>query len=183
VPGAPTIPVRIRPASVDDAARLAEFGRQAFHDTFAADNRPEDMTAYLAATFGEAQQRAELLDPGSTYLVAERTDADGADLLGYARLRTGDAPDVVRVTPAVEVARFYARRDMVGQGIGASLMGACLAHARALGARAAWLGVWEHNARAIAFYARWGFVDVGTCEFVLGDDVQTDRIMVRAIEG
>jgi GNAT superfamily N-acetyltransferase len=182
LPAAPSVPVRVRRAAPDDAARLAEFGRQAFHDTFAADNRPEDMAAYLAATFGEAQQRAELLDPCSTYLVAERVGGDGADLLGYARLRTGDAPDVVRTTPAVEIARFYARRDMVGQGIGASLMGACLALARELGARAAWLGVWEHNVRAIAFYARWGFVDVGTCEFVLGTDVQTDRIMVRAID-
>jgi diamine N-acetyltransferase len=181
VPGAPTIAVRIRRASIDDAARLAEFGRQAFHDTFAADNRPEDMAAYLDATFGEERQRAELLDPCSTYLVAERAE-DGVDLLGYARLRMGDAPDVVRAAPAVEIARFYARRDMVGQGIGASLMRACLAHARTLGARAAWLGVWEHNARAIAFYARWGFADVGTLEFVLGEDVQTDRIMTRAID-
>jgi GNAT superfamily N-acetyltransferase len=183
VPGAPGIPLRIRRAVPADAALLAAFGRQAFHDTFAADNRPEDMAAYLAATFGEARQRAELLDPGSTYLVAEHDDGAGADMVGYARLRTGDAPAVVRAAPAVEIARFYARRDMMGRGVGASLMVACLAQAGALGARAAWLGVWEHNTRAIAFYERWGFADVGTCEFVLGEDVQTDRIMARAIEG
>ena len=182
MPAAARIPVRIRRASVVDAARLAEFGRQAFHDTFAADNRPEDMAEYLAATFGESQQRAELLDPSSTYLVAERAEGDGADLLGYVRLRTGDAPDAVRTRPAVEIARLYARRDMVGQGIGASLMDACLARARELGARVAWLGVWEHNARAIAFYARWGFADVGSLEFVLGADVQTDRIMALALD-
>ena len=175
--------VRIRRAVPDDAALLAAFGWQAFHDTFAADNRPEDMAAYLDATFGEAQQRAELLDPRSTYLVAERAQADGAGMVGYVRLREGDAPEGVDAAPAVEIGRLYARRDMVGQGIGAALMEACLAHARALGARAAWLGVWEHNARAIAFYERWGFADVGTSTFVLGSDVQTDRIMVRALDG
>ena len=181
MPGTQRLPVRVRRASVDDAARLAEFGRQAFHDTFAADNRPEDMAAYLDATFGEPQQRAELLDARATYLVAEREAADGADMVGYARIGAGEPPEGIRA-PAVEIRRFYARRDTIGQGVGAALMTACLDHARALGAQGVWLGVWERNARAIAFYERWGFVDVGSCTFVLGEDVQTDRIMARALD-
>jgi len=174
--------VRIRVAEAADAAEIAAFGAQGFHDTFAADNRPEDMAAYLAETFGEAQQLAELRDPGASYLVAEREgDAGARELLGYARVRTSETPSCVRVLPAAEIARLYARRDLIGQGVGAALMIACLAHARELGARAVWLGVWEHNTRAIAFYERWGFEDVGSYPFVLGADVQTDRIMMRAI--
>jgi ribosomal protein S18 acetylase RimI-like enzyme len=175
--------VRIRIAAPADAARIAAFGAQGFHDTFAVDNRPEDMAAYLAETFGEPQQLAELRDPRSTYLIAEReVDAGHAEMVGYARVLASETPACVPTTPAVEIARLYARRDVIGQGVGSALITACLAHARALGARAVWLGVWEHNARAIAFYERWGFEDVGAYPFVLGADVQTDRIMARPLE-
>jgi ribosomal protein S18 acetylase RimI-like enzyme len=44
-----------------------------------------------------------------------------------------------------------------------------------------WLGVWEHNARAQAFYRNWNFTDIGTHVFQLGDDPQTDILMQRAI--
>jgi ribosomal protein S18 acetylase RimI-like enzyme len=178
-----TAPVRIRVAEPADAARIASFGARAFRDTFAADNRPEDMAAYLAETFGEARQLAELHDARSTYLVAERDGAGGAaEVVGYARVLESEAPTCVPVTPAAEISRLYTQRDLIGRGVGAALMTACLAHARTLGARAVWLGVWEHNPRAIAFYERWGFEGVGTYPFVLGTDVQTDHIMARTLE-
>jgi ribosomal protein S18 acetylase RimI-like enzyme len=53
--------------------------------------------------------------------------------------------------------------------------------AAAARARTIWLGVWEHNPRAIAFYLKCGFVDVGRHPFQLGRDVQTDRIMSRDV--
>ena len=57
-------------------------------------------------------------------------------------------------------------------------MRAVMVVAAATGAGAVWLGVWERNARAIAFYAKCGFADVGAHDFRLGDDLQTDRVMV-----
>ena len=57
----------------------------------------------------------------------------------------------------------------------------CLEEAAARGRRTIWLGVWEHNAQAIAFYRRWGFADVGTTTFLLGKDSQTDRVMTRRV--
>jgi ribosomal protein S18 acetylase RimI-like enzyme len=53
------------------------------------------------------------------------------------------------------------------------------AEARARGAQTLWLGVWERNHRAQRFYAKHGFVDVGSHDFLVGKDRQTDRIMVR----
>ena len=46
-----------------------------------------------------------------------------------------------------------------------------------LGRETLWLGVWEHNARAIRFYEKCGFRDAGSHPFLLGNDLQTDRIM------
>jgi ribosomal protein S18 acetylase RimI-like enzyme len=87
----------------------------------------------------------------------------------------------VAARDAIEVARLYAAREAIGSGVGAALMRECIAHAASLGRGALWLGVWERNARAIAFYERWGFRDVGMQHFQLGADRQVDRVMLRRI--
>lgn len=167
----------IRRATPADALLLATLAAQAFTDTFAADNTPEDMRAYLATAFGETIQRAELGDPRNTVYFAER----GRDTIGYAMLREGAAPPGVGDTDAIEIARLYAFKQWIGSGVGAVLMQHCLADAASRGRRTIWLGVWEHNTRAIAFYRRWGFADVGAHSFQLGSDLQTDRIMARRV--
>jgi hypothetical protein len=44
-----------------------------------------------------------------------------------------------------------------------------------------WLGGWERNERAKAFYLKTGFKDVGSHLFMVGTDPQTDRILVRGL--
>jgi ribosomal protein S18 acetylase RimI-like enzyme len=171
--------VTIRRAGLADAERLASFAAAAFEDTFGTDNRPEDMTAYLAEAFGPEVQRAELADEACTVWLAEH---DGT-VAGYAMVREGAAPRVVGAGRAIEIARLYAGRQWIGMGIGARLMQRCLDDAAARGSSTIWLGVWERNARAIEFYRRWGFSEVGSQTFQLGDDVQTDHIMARRLAG
>jgi ribosomal protein S18 acetylase RimI-like enzyme len=157
--------LNVRRASIADAARLAELGARTFHDTFAADNRPEDMAAYVSQTYGEAHQRAELVDPRHVALLVE----EGESLIAFAQLRhDGDS---------LEIARFYVDRLWHGRGVAQTLMRAVLDLARELGKCCVWLAVWERNARAIAFYTRCGFLDIGTQPFLLGSDLQTDRVM------
>ena len=170
---APTV---IRRASVDDAALLASLAATAFRDTFAADNTPEDMAQYMAGAFGEDIQRAELADARNVVFIAER-DGEPA---GYVMLRDGAAPACVASANASEIARLYSSKRFIGAGVGAALMQASIEHAAEAGKDTLWLGVWERNARAIAFYERWGFRDVGTQAFQLGSDLQTDRVMRRA---
>ena len=168
-------PTTIRRATPVDAALLASLGAQAFRDTFAADNTPEDMAAYLADAFGEDIQRAELMDARNSVYFAERGD----DVVGYAMLRDGEAPSEIASEKAIEIARLYAFAPWIGGGVGAALMRHCLDEATARGRRTVWLGVWERNARAIGFYRRWGFTDVGSHDFQLGSDRQRDRLMAR----
>jgi ribosomal protein S18 acetylase RimI-like enzyme len=87
----------------------------------------------------------------------------------------------VTLENAIEIARLYAGRRWIGTGVGAALMQHCLDLAASRGRDWIWLGVWERNARAIAFYARWDFTDVGSQSFQLGADRQTDRIMARRV--
>ena len=175
--------IEIRAAGAGDAAALAALAARLFAETFAADNRPEDMAAYLTSAFGVRQQAAELADPANRVWLAE---AAGGSAVGYAQLRLGSAPEsgigVGGRRPA-ELARLYVDGRWHGAGIARALMDACVDAARAAGADALWLGVWERNGRAIAFYEKCGFAQVGTQTFQLGSDTQTDHVMAKALDG
>ena len=175
----PESPVHIRYASAADAALLARMGAQTFSDSFAADNTPENMAAYLAASFSPEKQASELSDPGTVFLIAE---VEGAPA-GYAKLQASPPLPGVTGERPLELVRFYALKEWIGRGIGPALMQACLAEAEKRGCDTLWLDVWEQNPRARAFYRKWGFVEVGTNTFRLGDDLQNDLLMQRPVIG
>ena len=163
---------KIRTATVSDAAAIAELAERTFRDTFAAHNDPDDLETYIAKAYGEAQQRREI-ESGTVTLLVE---SDG-ELIAFAQLiRRASSPH-----GDVEIARFYVDKSHHGRGIAQTLMQETVETARALGGTTLWLGVWEHNARAIAFYVKCGFHDVGSQPFLVGSDLQTDRVMVRVI--
>jgi diamine N-acetyltransferase len=160
-----------------DAGLLADLAASTFRETFADENRPEDMALHVSRAFGVAQQEAELANPEMTTLLAE---ADGQPA-GYAQLRASGRPDCVKGTAPLELWRFYVAAPWHGKGVAHALMKSAESEARARGAQTLWLGVWERNERAKSFYRKYGFVDVGSQVFVLGADTQTDRIMVRSL--
>ena len=169
--------VRLRIGTEADAAALTEFGRRTFHETFAADNDPADMAAYLADAFTPEKQAAELAQPECSCLLAE---VDGV-LAGMAYVIDRSPNDVVSGNHLVELQRFYVDTPWHGRGVAHALMEAVIGTSKALGGDVLWLGVWERNARAIAFYRKQGFERVGAKTFRLGADVQTDDVMCRAL--
>jgi len=170
--------IHIRCATAADNALLAELGARTFYDTFAAENTPENMAAYLAASFGPEIQAAELSAPGSLFLIAE---VDGT-AVGYTRLREGQPSTRTIGARPIEIVRLYARQEWLRRGVGAALMKASLDEAARRGRDTIWLDVWDHNLRARAFYSRWGFTEVGTQVFQLGDEMQNDLLMQRRID-
>lgn len=164
----------IRRAVSSDAAALADLAARTFSDTFASQNTPEDMASYLAKSFGEEQQRREIEDPSIVTLVME----SGGALIAYAMLKRSDSQ-----YGDVELARLYVSREHHGGGIARTLMNAALDAAYDLGGATVWLGVWERNPRAIRFYEKSGFRDIGSHPFLLGSDLQTDRIMTFDLDG
>jgi GNAT superfamily N-acetyltransferase len=170
--------VDIRIATVVDAAVVADLARRTFYDTFAATNDPGDMTLHLAQAYGTDQQTRELTDRDITTLLVEE---DGR-AIAYAQLRGDHVPDCVTGPVPIELRRFYVDRGWHGRGIAQALMDRVKDEARHRGARTLWLGVWERNDRARAFYAKCGFADAGEHIFLFGTEPQTDRVMVTALE-
>lgn len=167
----------IRLALPADAVALSDLAVRTFRDTFGSENTAEDMAMYLAKSYSVTQTEQELADPAMATLVAE---SDGA-LIAFAQLRLGSEPPHGEVEAPLEIWRFYVDRPWHGQGVAATLMAHVDAHAAERGVRTIWLGVWERNARGIAFYRKAGFTDVGAQEFVLGTDIQRDRVMLRPV--
>jgi ribosomal protein S18 acetylase RimI-like enzyme len=168
--------VRLRRARPEDATSLATLAESTFRAAFAADNNPGDMDTYCATAFSPAIQWAQIADASIDTLVVE---ADGA-LVAYAQLRPGPPADQILSDP-IELWRFYVMPALHGSGLAQQLMAAAFEAARARGAVTMWLGVWERNVRARAFYRKHGFTDAGSHTFLLGSDRQTDLIMIRTL--
>jgi ribosomal protein S18 acetylase RimI-like enzyme len=176
-PGLAAPDLAFRTTGPDDAPALAGFAEHVFRDTFGPHNTAEDMDAYCRAAFAIDHVRHELTDREYHTVLAL---AHG-ELAGYAQLRATAPPPCVTGPAPVELKRLYVDRRWHGSGLAAALLDRAIAIAAQRGAATLYLSVWQHNHRAIAFYAKHGFVRVGVAEFTLGRDVQLDPVMVRPL--
>jgi ribosomal protein S18 acetylase RimI-like enzyme len=167
----------IRTAEVSDARELAVLAETTFRATFDALNTPENMQLHCQAHFGEALQRREIVDQAMQTVVAEH----GGRLIGFAQLRWAPGPHFLGAQRPVEIQRLYVSREWHGRGVAQDLMAAVQELAQAQGADQIWLGVWERNPRAIAFYMKCGFAEAGEHTFLLGSDPQRDVVMNRLV--
>jgi GNAT superfamily N-acetyltransferase len=170
-------PFSIREAKPGDAALLADLGTRAFSQAFAGLNTPENMALYLAGAFSPRKQADELAMPGCTFFIIENEGIPA----GYARLQAGSTKLCVTGAKPVELVRFYVLQQWVGKGIAGMLMEACLKSAKESGHDVIWLSSWTENPRAIAFYHKWSFKEVGGSTFILGEEIQEDVIMAREV--
>lgn len=169
--------VQIELASEQMASELAVLSRQTFVDAFEKDNNEQDFYAYVDEAFQESTIHQELVDPKAAFFVAYEQDS----LVGYLKLRFDRTPSQLSEERALELQRIYVQQSAVGNGIGAQLMQTALDYAQANYFTTLWLGVWEHNSRAIAFYEKWGFRTFSSHLFMMGNDPQTDLLMKRTV--
>lgn len=164
-----------RDATAADAEAIAAFAAANFVHTFGHLYPPEDLAAFLAAKYGVAIQGKEIANPLNRYHLALQEDS----IAGYCMMGPLDID--VDDPAALELHRLYVAPDVKGKGVAAALMDDCLAWARRLGAKALYLSVWENNARAQAFYKRYGFVHVGEHKFMVGRVADRDFIWRLAL--
>ncbi|WP_127129894.1 GNAT family N-acetyltransferase [Pseudoflavitalea rhizosphaerae] len=169
--------ILIRYGTREDAMAIAALSRETFYSAFAADNSVEDMEKFMSEQFSTERLMAQVGAPGNIFLLAYAEQ----QLAGYVRMLDGFPPSELHDFPTIEIARIYAREDVIGKGVGKALMQRCIEIATNMNKRSIWLGVWEKNDRAIAFYAKWGFEKFGEHDFLLGNDVQRDWMMRKLL--
>ena len=162
--------IAYRDVTAADAAALADLHRRSFIETFGHLYRPEDLEAFLLR-LNEEGFREELLDGEHQVRFAE---ADG-EPVAFVKLGPITLP-VEPARPALEFRQLYVLGPWQGSGIAAVLADWALAQARARGAEELYLSVWAENARAKAFYRRYGFAYVAPYKFMVGEQADEDEI-------
>lgn len=165
--------MNIEKATIEDIDLLLELGKTTFAQTFAADNTPDNMAAYMNRAFTLEKLKSELEHPNSEFYLV-RIDEEA---IGYLKVNTASAQTEPQPHDTLEIERIYVLKDFYGQGIGLKLLEKAIVIAREKHLKSIWLGVWERNHRALGFYEKNGFQVFGQHVFKMGTDDQTDLMM------
>jgi ribosomal protein S18 acetylase RimI-like enzyme len=160
---------------MDDVTELQHLSRETFYEAFHHLNTDENMKNYLETAFDGKKLEREIRNPSSTFYFIYVDQ----ELAGYTKINVGEAQSDNIAVDALEVERIYVHSKFQGQGLGKHLIDKAIDVAYELNKKYAWLGVWEINHRAIKFYEEMGFMKSGTHPFYMGDEKQTDFIMIR----
>ena len=156
--------ISIVPVNMDDLAKLQTISRSTFAQTFDEHNNPDDMQTYLNASFSAEKLSAEMNNSMNT-------------VVGYLKVNMGDAQTEKKDLNAFEIERIYVDKAYFGKKVGQLLFDKAIEIANSKKVSYVWLGVWEENHRALAFYTKNGFKAFDKHLFKLGNDVQTDIMM------
>jgi ribosomal protein S18 acetylase RimI-like enzyme len=170
---------KIKKCTLEDMETLQKVGRETFYETFKDQNSPDNMKAYLEKAFNPVQLERELSNIHSHFYFVYVQD----EVAGYLKLNIHDAQTEEMGDESLEIERIYIRKKYQKFGLGKALLNKAIEIAKALDKKKIWLGVWEKNENAIGFYEKMGFVKTGSHTFYLGDEEQTDYMMVKTLEG
>ena len=159
----------IRPVTPNELLELQVISERTFFETFAKDNSIENMQLYLEKNLTVDRLAEELEDPRSVFYFAELP----GEIVGYLKINYS--------VEGLEIERIYINQRVQGSGVGQKLLDKAFELAHDHGIERIWLGVWEHNPKAIRFYEKNGFVIYGSHIFKLGNDEQRDLLMQISI--
>jgi ribosomal protein S18 acetylase RimI-like enzyme len=169
--------VNIREASNAELETLQQISKSTFAETFSIHNSEENMRKYLRDNLSLEKLGEEMRNPKSSFYFVEMKGT----VIGYLKLNVGVAQNEWKEDSGMEIERIYVLKEYQGHKIGQILFEKAISMARSMEMQYVWLGVWEKNERAIAFYTKNGFKVVGQHLFKLGDDVQMDYMMKRTL--
>jgi diamine N-acetyltransferase len=169
--------ITLRAAGVDDAACLGVLATQVFLDTYATQGIRSAIAREVLSAFSTATMHALIEAPSTALCVAERA----GHLIGFAQWSLGTPQALVQTPRPAELDRLYVQEPFTRAGVGSALLRQAEAAAAHSGCTALWLSPWVHNARALAFYARHGYTDLGLTTFVMDGEAIDNRVLVKLL--
>jgi diamine N-acetyltransferase len=169
--------INIRKCTLEDSLTLQEISYETFSETFKHQNTPENLKAYLEKAYNLKQLEKELSNPSSQFFFVYFNH----EIAGYLKVNTNDAQSEKMGDESLEIERIYVKSNFQKQGLGKYLFNKAIEIAIEQKKAKIWLGVWEKNENAIAFYKRLGFVQSGAHSFYMGVEEQIDFIMTKTL--
>ena len=167
--------IQIRPATIHDAAPLSTLATTVFSETYGAMIPPDTLQTHLEEQLSVEALRVDLVDSSTHYFVTYCNET----LIGFSKLSATHQPSALACTKSIEMVKLYVASGYHGFGMGAKLMKRSLFEAKERGYESIWLCVWEKNERAISFYRKWGFEQVGMMEILVGEVVFDDLVLEK----
>jgi diamine N-acetyltransferase len=169
--------INIKKCTVEDSHKLQEISYETFNETFKHQNSPENMNAYLERAFNLDQLEKELSNISSQFFFVYFNN----EVAGYLKVNINDAQSEEMDDESLEIERIYIKNKFQKHGLGKYLLNKAMEIAMERKKKKIWLGVWEKNENAIAFYHKKGFVQTGVHSFYMGDEEQVDLIMTKTL--
>jgi ribosomal protein S18 acetylase RimI-like enzyme len=169
--------LNIKKCTLEDSRKLQLISYETFNETFKHQNSPENMNAYLERAFNLKQLENELSNISSQFYFVYFNN----EVAGYLKVNTDDAQSEEMGAESLEIERVYIKKKFQKHGLGKYLLNKAIEIAMDRNKKKIWLGVWEKNENAIAFYKKLGFVQTGVHSFYMGDEEQMDLIMTKTL--
>ncbi|MCI1590485.1 GNAT family N-acetyltransferase [Heyndrickxia oleronia] len=169
--------INIKQCTLQDLQELQEISYETFNETFKHQNSPENMDAYLKKAFTLKQLEKELSNSSSQFFFVYFQN----EVAGYLKVNINDAQSENMGDESLEIERIYIKKKFQKHGLGKYLLNIAIESGMKRNKKKIWLGVWEKNENAIAFYKKMGFVQSGSHSFYMGDEEQTDIIMTKTV--
>jgi diamine N-acetyltransferase len=170
--------INLKKCTLEDSRKLQEISYETFHETFKHQNSPENMNAYLERAFNLKQLEKELSNISSQFFFVYFKN----DVAGYLKVNTDDDQSEEMGDESLEIERIYIKNKFQKHGLGKYLLNKAMEIAIERNKKKIWLGVWEKNESAIAFYKKMGFFQTGAHSFYMGDEEQMDFIMTKTLK-
>lgn len=165
----------IRKCMSEDLGLLQDISIETFNETFRDQNSPEIMKTYLERAFNINQLEIEVSNTASEFYFIYYN----GEIAGYLKVNIHDAQTEMMGNDSLEIERIYIKGQYQKHGLGKFLLNKAMEIAMERNKKSIWLGVWERNENAIAFYKNMGFVQTGSHSFYMGNEEQKDFIMTK----
>ena len=178
--GMPKAALRVRPGTADDALNIAALATQVFLDTYATEGVFRHLALEAFTEYSVEAFNARLKEPERRFVVAEVAGG----LIGFAEVLALPQSAPVGSVSGAQLVRLYVQPQAQGSGVGRALIEAAETLTTSQSLEALWLTAWEHNDRALAFYARVGYEDLGPSTYTcVGETYGTRVLAKRLVDG
>jgi ribosomal protein S18 acetylase RimI-like enzyme len=168
----------IRFAEPTDAEAISSLIGRVWSKHFAYSVTPDDLEDFLSTKLHPSQIALEIANPDNHFITAL---SDSSSIIGVVQLVRNTTEPGLSTLKHVEIRRLYVDDEYQGKGLARALMGKADGWARAEGYEGIWLGVWEKNERAFAFYGKMGYVTKGEHMFYVGSSERRDWVMEKVL--
>jgi len=175
---------KLQKCTLEQVQLLQDLAIQTYQETFAESNSEALLQKYYQASLNLPLLSSQLQNDESEFYFIYSSENDKQQNIpaGFLKLNIGAAQTDIFDPDALEVEKIYILNNAIGKGLGREMIDFAIERAKQQQKQYLWLGVWEHNYSALAFYKKMGFTQFSQHNFDMGGDIQIDLLLKRDCE-